>query len=203
MRQTALAFALVSTLIFSGCATKRADTPSTTANPTAPATPATPAAVEPGPRIASPVSIPANSAKKIVMSMTGPKNVVEAKDWADLKKEFRSTFADHAKEAGIEFSVVEGDIPPQAADGTALVVTVADYRMVGIGARILFGIMTGNAYIDSKITFANLRDGAALGEQQHNTSSSAWGGIFAKVTPQQVDAIAAEVFRDFKAAKKL
>ena len=65
----------------------------------------------------------------------------------------------------------------------------------------MFGIMTGNAYIDAKIRFSNLRDGALFGEQQYNTTSSAASGVFAKVTPQQVDAIGTEVFRDLKAAK--
>lgn len=133
--------------------------------------------------------------------MSGPKNVVEAKDWADFKREWRDTFAAHAKAAGIDFSLVDSNVQPRGSDGTVLLVDVADYRMVGIGARIFLGVMTGNAYIDAKIKFVSLRDGAALGEQQHNTTSSAWGGVFAKVTPQQVDAIATEVFRDLKAAK--
>lgn len=133
--------------------------------------------------------------------MTGPKQVTEAKDWADFKREWRDTFAEHAKEAGIAFTFVEGDLPPQGQDGTVLFVNVADYRMIGIGTRIMFGIMTGNAFIDARIRFANLSDGATLGEQQYNTSSSAASGIFAKVTPQQVDAIATEVFRDLRAAR--
>jgi hypothetical protein len=193
MQKITLAFAVTAALFFGGCATKGVDKPSETPSATKTA--------EAAPRIATPVSVPAASAKKVVMSMTGPKQVVESKDWAEFKREWRETFADHAKSSGIEFSFVEGDIQPQAVDGTRLQVTVADYRIVGIAARIMFGIMTGNAFIDAKVSFANLRDGAALGEQQHNTSSSAWGGVFAKVTPQQVDAIATEVFRDLKAAK--
>lgn len=35
----------------------------------------------------------------------------------------------------------------------------------------------------------------------YKTTSSAAGGIFAKMTPQQVDKIATNVFIDFKAAK--
>ena len=64
----------------------------------------------------------------------------------------------------------------------------------------MLGIMTGNAYINAQIKFSNLRDGAAFGEQQYNTTSSASGGVFSKVTPQQVDTIAGQVFKDFKAA---
>ena len=48
-----------------------------------------------------PVRVPAASAKKLVLNMTGPKTSVEAKDWASFKEEWRATFAEHAKTAGI------------------------------------------------------------------------------------------------------
>lgn len=133
--------------------------------------------------------------------MTGPKTVVESKDWAEFQREWRETFAEHAKDAGIAFAFHEGPGAPAGEAGTLLQVQVNDYRIVGIGARIMFGVMTGNAFIDARIRFSDLRSGAAFGEQAHNTSSSAWGGVFAKVTPQQVDAIAADVFADIKAAR--
>ena len=152
-------------------------------------------------RIAAAVKIPAVSARKVMMVMTGPKTVTESKDWADFKREWQDTFTDHAKQAGVTFSLV--DVPPATGteDGTLLTVNVADYRIVTIGMRIMFGIMTGNAYIDAKISFTSLRDGTAFGEQQYNTTSSASGGVFSKVTPQQVDQIASNVFIDLKAAK--
>lgn len=199
MRHTALAFTLSAALFMAGCATK--PTGSDSASSTATATASAPAAADNSPRIATPVAIPAASARKVVMVMTGSKQVVEAKDWADFKKEWRDTFADHAKAAKIDFTFVEGDVAPRAEDGTIVLVNVADYRIVGIGMRIMFGIMTGNAYIDAKVKYANLRDGTVFGEQQFNTTSSAGAGIFAKVTPQQVDQIGTEVFRDLKAAK--
>ncbi|MCC2633411.1 MAG: hypothetical protein K0S48_1297 [Ramlibacter sp.] len=134
--------------------------------------------------------------------MTGPKNVTEARDWPAFKKEWNDTFAEHAKIAGIGFAFAEPDTPQaRGEDGTLVHVTVNDYRMVGIGSRVFFGVMTGNAYVDARIRFSSLRDGTPFGEQQQNTSSSAWSGIFAKVTPQQVDAIAADVFKSVKAAR--
>jgi hypothetical protein len=133
--------------------------------------------------------------------MTGPKNVVESKDWPEMKREWRETFAEHAKGAGIAYAFLDTAPLPSPEEGTLLLVNVADYRIVGIGMRILFGVMTGNAFIDAQVTFSNLRDGSKFGEQQYNTSSSAWGGKFAKVTPQQVDQIATGIFAELKAAK--
>ena len=75
---------------------------------------------------------------------------------------------------------------------------VNDYRMVGIGVRIFLGIVTGNAYVDAKATFADLNTGANFAEQVYNTSWTTWAGVFAKMTPQQVDSITTQVFAQIK-----
>jgi hypothetical protein len=133
--------------------------------------------------------------------MTGPAAVTQAKDWPAFQEEWRATFADHAKAAGIAFDVEKGDAHPTGDAGTLLQVYVNDYRMVGIGSRIFFGVMTGNAYIDAKGIYSDLNSGKAYGERTYNTTSSAWAGIFAKMTPQQVDAIASQVFSELAASK--
>jgi hypothetical protein len=66
------------------------------------------------------------------------------------------------------------------------------------GARFGFGVMTGNAYIDAKIQFADLKSGRPFGERSYNTRSTAWQGIFSAMTEKQVQAIAAEIAREVK-----
>ena len=144
------------------------------------------------------VAVPAVPTKKLVLNMTGPANVTQAKDWAAFKEEWRATFAEHAKDAGLAFDVQQGEPRPTGETGTLLKVYVNDYRMVGIGARIFFGVMTGNAYIDSKVAFADLAAGEGFRDMDYNTSSSAWAGVFGKMTPQQVDGIATQVFAEIK-----
>lgn len=164
-----------------------------------------PAATAPGAAGTAPVElasksirVPVESSRKVALSMTGSKAVVEAKDWAGFKEEWRTTFADHAKDANIAFVWQDGPARSAGDAGTLVSVYVNDYRQVGIGARIFLGIMTGNAYIDAKVSLSNLSSGELFGDQVYNTSSSAWAGVFAKMTPQQVDAIASEVFREIK-----
>ena len=70
--------------------------------------------------------------------------------------------------------------------------------MIGIGARIMLGVFSGNAYVDARVRFANLGNGETFGERTYDTTSSSWHGIFAKTTAQQVDAIGAEVFGEIK-----
>jgi len=147
-----------------------------------------------------PLTLPSASAKRLVLNMTGPAAVTQAKDWSSFQEEWRATFADHAKAAGVSFDVQKGDAHSISEAGTLLQVYVNDYHMVGIGSRIFFGVMTGNAYIDAKASYSDLNDGKAFGERVYNTSSSAWGGVFAKMTPQQVDAIASMVFAELGTA---
>ena len=147
-----------------------------------------------------PLAIRSTSAKRLVLNMTGPATVTQAKDWSSFQEEWRATFADHAKAAGVAFDVEKGDARATGQTGTLLQVYVNDYRMVGIGSRIFFGVMTGNAYIDARASYSDLNEGKAFGERVYNTSSSAWGGVFAKMTPQQIDAIASKVFGELAAA---
>jgi hypothetical protein len=147
------------------------------------------------------VPVPAASMKKVVLNINGPKNVVESKDWKSFKEEWRATFADHAKQAGIAFSMQDGPVKPTGETGTLLSVHVNDFRMVGIGSRAVFGVMTGNAFIDAKAHFLDLKTGRMFGSQTYNTTSNAWHGVFAKVTPQQVDTVASGVFAEFTPAR--
>ena len=190
---------LLLVLLVSGCASSPRgpanDTPATLPSARESTKPAVSA------RIAEPVNIPATSSRKLVVVMTGPKTVLDSKDWPDMKREWRDTFASYAKDNGVSCTFLDSAPASGSEDGTLLMVNVADYRMVGIGMRIMFGVMTGNAFIDAKVGYLNLRDGSKFGEQQYNTSSSFIGGIFSKVTPQQVDQIAASIFAELKAAK--
>jgi hypothetical protein len=166
--------------------------------------PAAPAGAAAAPSVAPqpPLTMPPASAKRLILNMSGPAAVTQAKDWPAFQEEWRATFADHAKEAGVAFDVQKGDPRSTGETGTLLQVYVNDYRMVGIGARVFFGVMTGNAYIDAKASYTDLNDGKVFGERAYNTTSSAWGGVFAKMTPQQVDAIASKVFGEMAAAAK-
>ena len=188
------ALALLSLALVAGCATTVQKGPAD-----APASTSAAAAGGVGSALPDqPVKIPASAKRRVVLAMTGPANVVNARDWKDFKEEFRAVFAEHAKAAGIDFAM-QDDVPRGGGpDGTVIAIQVNDYRMIGIGSRIMLGIFSGNAYVDARVRFADLRTGATFGEQAYNTTSTAWHGVFAKMTPQQVDAIAAEVFGEIK-----
>jgi hypothetical protein len=188
-------FPSILAIALTGCATTKGqqDTAQTAA-------PADAAAAAPTVAPVVPLTTPPASMKRLVLNMTGPTFVTQAKDWPAFQEEWRATFADHAKEAGVAFDVQRGEARPTGETGTLLRVYVNDYRLVGIGSRVFFGVMTGNAYIDAKATYTDLNDGKEFGERAYNTTSSAWAGVFAKMTPQQVDQIATKVFGELRTA---
>jgi len=61
--------------------------------------------------------------------------------------------------------------------------------------------MAGNAYIDSKVRFIDLRGGTLYGERSYNTSSSAWEGIFSAMTAKQIEAICKQIVSEVSATR--
>lgn len=141
----------------------------------------------------APVRVGPDSAKAIVLTLTGSKIATESKDWEQFKDEWRGAMKSEAAGVGASFAQQEGDPKPTGEAGTLVVVDVADYRYLSPGARYGFGVMTGNAFIKSKVQFRDLVTGDLLGERSYDTSSTAWQGIFSAMTEKQVQAICKQI----------
>lgn len=148
----------------------------------------------------APLAISAEAAQRVLLHMTGSAEVLQSKDWEAFKGEWRGALRGEAAAVGIAFDAQDALPKPGGKDpGTLLVVHVNDYRYLTPGARYGLGILTGNAYIDARLRFLDLRSGAAFGEQSVNTSSTAWQGIFSAMTDKQVAAISRDVVQQLKA----
>lgn len=137
----------------------------------------------------APIRVGAQAATKLVLSLNGSDVATTADDWETMKGVWRDAFSQEAKNSGIAYAFQDGAAKHTGEDGTLLAVYVNDYRYVSKGARFGLGVMTGNAFIDSKVRFINLKDGELWGEQPYNTSSTAWEGVFSAMTAKQVEAI--------------
>ena len=111
----------------------------------------------------------------------------------DFKGGWRASMKDQATGIGASFVPQEGDPKPTGQAGTLVVVDIMDYRYLSAGARIAFGMMTGNAYIKSTVQFRDLATGNMLGERTYDTSSTAWQGAFSAMTDKQVQAICKQI----------
>lgn len=146
------------------------------------------------------LAIAADSSRLIVMNVTGSETSVTAGDWEQFKGEWRGAMQKAAAESGVHYSPEETGSKSASDAGTLVVVYVNDYRYVSPGARYGLGVMTGNAYIESKVTFSDLKTGAALGARSYNTSSTAWQGVFSAMTEKQVQAICKEIVAQVRSA---
>jgi hypothetical protein len=141
---------------------------------------------------------PASAApgRPVVLNITGSTVAITAKDWNDFKALWPERCTHEASAAGVALSVQQGHPAPTGTHGTLVVIDVADYRYVSTGARIAFGVMTGNAYINANVTFRDLKSGDVLANKTYDTTSSAWGSIFSGMTTKQVTAMCREIFAD-------
>ena len=141
----------------------------------------------------APIPVGAQAGKSIVLNMTGSTVATTAKDWNDFKGLWRDACTQESATASAVFSMQDGEPKPTGDAGTLVVVNVADYRYVSTGARIMLGVMTGNAFINAQVTFRDLKSGDVRANKTYDTTSTAWQGIFSGMTTKQVRAMCHEI----------
>jgi hypothetical protein len=137
--------------------------------------------------------------KHVVLNLTGSDVTTSAKDWTGFKSIWNDECSDEFHEAEAQFSMQDGAPQPTGSEGALVVVNVADYRYVSIGARVMFGIMTGNAFINAQVGFRDLTTGETWATKTYDTKSSAWNGVFAAMTTKQVRAMCHEILGEVSA----
>jgi hypothetical protein len=145
------------------------------------------------PEAPAPIRVGAGAASTLVLNLSGSQKAMAADNWELMKGVWRDAFSQAAKAARVPFSFQEGAATRTGQPGTLLAVHIDDYRYISTGARYGFGVMTGNAYIESTVRFIDLSSGEAWGERPYSTASSAWQGIFSAMAPKQVEAICTDM----------
>ena len=137
--------------------------------------------------------------KNVVLNVTGSAETMSAKDWTGFKGIWNGECSDEFHDAEAQFSMQDGAPQPTGSQGALVVVNVEDYRYVSIGARVAFGIMTGNAFITAHADYRDLKTGDTWATRTYDTKSSAWNGVFAAMTTKQVRAMCHEILGEVSA----
>jgi len=137
--------------------------------------------------------------KHVVLNLTGSDATTSAKDWKGFKGIWNDECSDEFHEAEAQFSMQDGVPQPTGSEGALVVVNVVDYHYVSIGARVMFGVMTGNAFINAQVGFRDLKTGETWSTKTYDTKSSAWNGVFAAMTTKQVRAMCHEILGEVSA----
>jgi hypothetical protein len=142
---------------------------------------------------AAPVKVGADASKRLILNMTGSKDSTTSSDWEPFKGLWRQALQEDMAANGAPFSAQEGEPKSTGEPGTLLVVDIVDFRYLTAAVRFGFGVMTGNAFVNARVSFRDLKTGEVWGEQRYDTSSTAWEGIFSAMTEKQVRAICKEI----------
>jgi hypothetical protein len=140
-----------------------------------------------------PIPVAAKAGTSIVLNITGSPTSTSAKDWIDFRGLWREPCTQESAAIGAVLSMQDGDPKPTGDAGTLVVINVVDYRYVSTGARIMLGVMTGNAYINAQVSFRDLMSGEVRANKTYDTTSTAWQGIFSGMTTKQVRAMCHEI----------
>lgn len=149
----------------------------------------------------APLSIPAESRANLVVKFDGNDKVITNDKWGLIKTSWRNALQSEASTAGYSLTERAGPITTATQPGTMMLVEVSNFRYMTTGMRYGLGIMAGNAWINSRVTYLDLQTGEALGTRTYDTSSSAWEGVFSAMTEDQLQAIAKEMVGEIRAAK--
>lgn len=142
------------------------------------------------------LAISQGAAKSIVLTVSGSDLATTSEDWEKLRQEWREAMKDAAEKHGMAISYQESSTEVPQKNQTLVVIKVIDYRYVSQGARFMFGIMTGNAFVDADVSFFELPSKTPVGTRNYKTSSSAGGGIFAPMISKQIQSISGEIVRE-------
>lgn len=134
--------------------------------------------------------------KALILDVTGSTVSTTAKDWNDFRALWPEACSQEATAVGAGFSMQNAQSPAAEGEGTLVLVNIEDYRYVSTGARIAFGVMTGNAFINATVTFRDLKSGAVRATKTYDTTSSAWQGVFSGMTTKQVRAMCHEIVNE-------
>lgn len=134
--------------------------------------------------------------KQLALRITGSEAARTSSDWGAMKNELRAAIATAAYTEGASLTFLDEIQQPTSSSGMLVAVKVNDYRFVSSGARVAFGIFTGNAFVDAQVEFTDLSTQLSLGKRDYNTSSSAWQGVFSPMTSTQIQALGTKIVKE-------
>jgi len=141
------------------------------------------------------------SAKQnLIVNFQGNSKVEQNEDWSRLKQEWSDALQVEATRAGYHLAEAQ-PTSLDGKDGVGIKINVTNFRYLTPGARYGAGVMVGNAWVNSRADYSDLKSGRLIGTRTYDTSSSAWEGVMSAMTQKQVQAISQQIISDIKSAK--
>ncbi|MDM0114877.1 hypothetical protein QTI66_22195 [Variovorax sp. J22R133] len=134
--------------------------------------------------------------KRIAVDVQGSKAMAASDDWDKFRAEWQVGMAEAATAAGMKYVPLEAALSPHAAPTTLVTLKINDYRYVTQVVRVAVGIITGDAYINTDVAFAELPGPKPVGTRNYATTSSMMQGVFSPMTENQIRGISNEIVKE-------
>lgn len=144
----------------------------------------------------APIKVSSAAARKVVLTVVGKDDLASDNDWKQVVDVWRDAMSGAAAARGLGYVYVKPGEASANEPATLIQVQVNAYRLRSTGARLAFGIMTGNAHMDATVSYFELPARQPAGTRRYNTSSSAWEGAFSAMSAKQVEAISEEILKE-------
>lgn len=134
--------------------------------------------------------------KRVVLEIQDNAKMATSSDWEQFRSEWRTGMNEATKAAGMTLAPQGATRAQNSEPATLVTIKINDYRYITRGARVAAGMMTGNAYVDADVMFAELPGAKPAGVRKFSTTSSAMQGVFSAMTETQIRGICDEIVKD-------
>ena len=145
---------------------------------------------------AAPLALATGGKSQIVLMVSGSEAAAQSGDWELMRAEWRRSMAAAAAARGINFVYQDAPTKTSIDAGTHVNVKVNDYRFISTGTRYALGVFSGNAYVNTDVTFSEAKSGRVVGTRKYDTTSSFMQGAFSAMTIKQVEAMCTEIVKE-------
>lgn len=136
----------------------------------------------------------------LVVTFVGSRQVEANADWYLLKGVWSQALSADAAAEGYSTSFLGGQPKSQPRDGVMVVINVSNFRYIQWKSRFWASFTTGNAWVNARVEFRDLRTGQILGSRTYDSYSLGWQMWFSAMTEKQLRKISRLMIADIKAA---
>jgi len=146
------------------------------------------------------LSVYTDAKQEIIFSVSGSEWVESNPEWLKFRAAWLTAMRSEATRVGIKYSDIGKAKRLAPYPATVVAVDVSNFRYVSKDERYGLGVMIGNAWVNSKVTFSDWQTSEQYAARTYDTSSSAWEGVFSAMTKEQIQAISREIVSEITTA---